>query len=142
MIFVTGTCTSWTAYGVLQSVLWTLLHLLHFCVANQLVSIVEDQHNKPWRPLPSGMIRPQHASALRWALILPCVLHSRNCNALLPSNVIILSTFIYNDLGLHYHWAAKNILTAIGYMAFNYGALSCLGEFECLISSLGLTSHR
>lgn len=121
------TCPFWTLFGVLQSLFWVWLHLLQFCIANQLVSVAEDQHNKPWRPVPAGLISSFQASILRWSAIIACIILSSFRRAHTSSNVIIAMTFLYNDLGLHSHWASKNVATAIGYMAFNQGALLCLG---------------
>lgn len=46
--------------------LWNFLNLLTFNLANQRLpaSILEDSHNKPWRPIPAGLLSPNEARRL------------------------------------------------------------------------------
>ncbi|KAF8888267.1 UbiA prenyltransferase family-domain-containing protein [Infundibulicybe gibba] len=104
------------------SILWTWIHLLHFCISNQVSSIAEDAANKPWRPIPSGRIKPSQASIIQWFLGSFCVLISLYWNVSYASTVLLLATWIYNDRGLHNHWLGKNSLTSVGYVSFNLGA--------------------
>ncbi|KAF8870377.1 UbiA prenyltransferase family-domain-containing protein [Infundibulicybe gibba] len=105
-----------------MSILWTWIHLLHFCISNQVSSITEDAANKPWRPIPSGRITPSQASMIQWLLGPFCVFISLYWNVSYASTALLLATWMYNDCGLHDHWLGKSSLTSIGYMSFNLGA--------------------
>ncbi|KXN81618.1 Digeranylgeranylglyceryl phosphate synthase [Leucoagaricus sp. SymC.cos] len=108
--------------------LWTWLHLLAFCVSNQLISVEEDIINKSWRPLPSGRISISATSKLRWLLVPICLTFSLFTNAFAASVVLIIATFVYNEMLFHHHWASKTFLTVIGYGAFITGSLMILSE--------------
>lgn len=44
------------------------LYIYSFCIANQLTGIEEDRINKPYRPLPSGLVSISGAR-IRWAIV-------------------------------------------------------------------------
>jgi hypothetical protein len=103
-------------------VFWTWLHLLQFCVANQIGSVSEDAINKPWRPLPSGRISPPVARSLRYALPPFCLLLSFAHETISASILLIIATYLNNDLEFGEHWSSRNVMCAVGYWAFNHGA--------------------
>ncbi|KAI0074085.1 hypothetical protein K474DRAFT_1717481 [Panus rudis PR-1116 ss-1] len=111
--------------NLLQSLLWTWLHLLQFNVANQLFSISEDLLNKADRPLPSNRISISSATRLRWVLVPLCWLQSYcySHQLMCISMMLSLSFCVYNEGGHHAgHWFVRNLLNAWGLALFEMGA--------------------
>ena len=104
---------------------WTWLVLLQICLSNQAStkSIMEDRANKPWRPIPSSRISLKQARSLHWCIIALCLGFSLHLNNLKAALVVIVSSWLYNDLGLSESWLSRNLLNAMGYMGFQYGAV-------------------
>ncbi|KAI0092001.1 UbiA prenyltransferase family-domain-containing protein [Irpex rosettiformis] len=113
-----------SAPHILHSIFWTWLHLLQFCIANQLNSVSEDAINKPWRPLPSDLIPLATARYLRWTLLPLCFLLSLTHGTLGAACVLSVATYVHNDMEFGEHWLNRNLLCAVGYWAFNRGAAS------------------
>lgn len=111
-----------SAAQIFRSICWTWLHLLQFCVANQLNSISEDTINKPWRLLPSNIVSWIAARHLRWTLLPLCLLLSLTQGTLDTSCVLSVATYVHNDMEFGERWLNRNLLCAIGYWAFNRGA--------------------
>ena len=110
---------------------WTWLHLLQFCIANQVHSIDEDAQNKPFRPLPSRRITATHALILRWLLVPICLAYSAlySGHVLYASVSMLILTICYNELhGDANHWLVRNILNALGTASFEWGATLLAGE--------------
>jgi hypothetical protein len=59
--------------------LWVYLHALFLCIANQCSNAKEDAINKPFRPLPSGLISHQEAIGLLFALVPICISQQVGC---------------------------------------------------------------
>ena len=110
--------------------LWVWLHLLQFCVSNQSLNPDEDCTNKPWRPIPAGMITVHASRILRWALLAVCLTLSALCNALLPGAALSFATWAHNEANLGSNWSTRNALNAIGYLSFSAGAstVGCTGR--------------
>lgn len=102
------------------------MHLLAFCLSNQYSGIVEDSLNKPWRPIPSGRISADRVQYFRCILIPLCLWFSfcDGPETFFASIVLILTTLLYNDCGLHRQWLGKNFSNALGYGAFELGAVA------------------
>ncbi|EPQ53734.1 hypothetical protein GLOTRDRAFT_24494, partial [Gloeophyllum trabeum ATCC 11539] len=128
---VLATCPDLRIENLAFSMFWTWLHLLQFCTSNQTLSVDEDAANKSWRPVPSGRISLASAKALRWWTVPLCLLLSHQKGALLPSMSLTVMTLMHNELGWHSGWFGRNLCCALGYMAFEWGAIS-------LASSSGL----
>ena len=107
---------------IILKVVWVFIHLLQFCVSNQTLDAEEDLKNKPWRPIPSGRISLRSALFLRWTLIPLCLLFSIVCGVLSPSVLFLAATIAYNELRLGAHWFLRNVLNAVGYASFSFGA--------------------
>lgn len=106
------------------------LHLLQFCVSNQIASLDEDAINKPWRPLPAKRVSLHHYRLLRQALVPLCLFTSFAMRrGMLQSIVLVVATWANNELSLDSHWVMRNIMVAIGYAAFNTGAVEVAGKF-------------
>jgi hypothetical protein len=81
--------------------LWNWLNLIVFNVANQRLpdSVVEDQINKPWRPMPSGRLSSDEARQLL-LYVLPCsLIFIHFIGAFEEALWMIALTWMYNDLG-------------------------------------------
>ena len=112
---------------MLCAVLWTWLHLLQFCVSNQSLNPGEDVLNKPWRPIPSGIVSVLNARILRWILLPLCLSLSMSLEALWQGVFLAIGFLVYNELHLDSHWLMRNALNAWGYASFNAGASSIAG---------------
>src|SRR6266851_4180220 len=103
-------------------VFWTWLHLLQTCVSNQSLDFEEDALNKPWRPVPSGLISVSGARTLRWILLPSCLFLSVYLETHGHSISLALATLVYNELHFHSHGLMRNVCSAWGYASFNAGA--------------------
>ncbi len=101
---------------------WVWLHLLQFCVSNQTTNPHEDSANKPWRPIPSGLISVHAARVLRWILLPICLAISVWCQVLSIGIALCLATLAHNELGWDAHWLPRNVLNAVGYASFRIAA--------------------
>ncbi|KAJ7579535.1 UbiA prenyltransferase family [Mycena floridula] len=102
-------------------VVWVWLHLLQACAANQMNGVAEDAQNKPYRPIPAGLISIETTRVLRWALVPVCLWLSWIFKVIYPGISLSLALIIYNELGLDSYWYTKNILNAIGIVSWNVG---------------------
>ncbi|TFK49264.1 hypothetical protein OE88DRAFT_403802 [Heliocybe sulcata] len=132
MACVLATCPDLEPGNLSLSILWTWLHLLQFCVSNQTLSVDEDAANKPWRPLPSGRISIATAETLRWWMTPLCIAYSARQGVLLPSIALTVMTYVHNELGFHSGWLGKNVCSALGYMAFEWGAIAIASSSRLL----------
>ena len=124
---------STTPDRMLLSMLWTWLHLLQFCVSNQSLDPDEDSSNKPWRPIPSGLISVDAARHLRWMLLPLCLSVSVRLEAYWQGISLALAFLAHNEFGLHSHLFMRNICNAWGYASFNAGAFAIAsGMFSVL----------
>ncbi|KAK0477956.1 hypothetical protein IW261DRAFT_1338127 [Armillaria novae-zelandiae] len=118
-------------YSVARASIWAYLHLLQFCVSNQLMGEAEDSLNKPWRPIAAGRISRSKAKVLRWALAVACLFLSYQFCVVRLSVMLTIGILISNELGFDAHWFGKNLTNALGYYSFQAGActiVSMLGD--------------
>jgi 4-hydroxybenzoate polyprenyltransferase len=87
---------------------WIYLHGLFLCIANQCSSAEEDVINKPFRPLPSGLISRQEAIGFLLGLIPVCIGASLSLGASGASAALMAASVSYCFLKLDYHWLTKN----------------------------------
>ncbi|KZT18943.1 hypothetical protein NEOLEDRAFT_1152282 [Neolentinus lepideus HHB14362 ss-1] len=127
-----ASCPDLRLENLVITFMWTWLHLLQFCASNQTLSVDEDAANKPWRPVPSGRISLANAKALRWWLTPLCLVCSLQQGMLLPSIALNVMTYVHNELGFHSGWLGRNVCCALGYMAFEWGAI-CMASSSCLL---------
>ena len=119
---------------MLYAVFWTWLHLLQFCVSNQSIDPEEDALNKPWRPIPSGLISVAGARRLRWILLPSCFLLSAYLEVRWQGIVLASAFLAHNELHLHSHCIMRNVCNAWGYASFNAGAFAiAAGTFLAVI---------
>ena len=107
---------------MVYSIFWTWIHLLQVCVSNQILDSDEDALNKPWRPIPSGLMSVSRAHTLRWILVPSCLSFSSCLGAHWPSISLMLATLAYHQLRFDSHVFLRNFCNAWGYASFNAGA--------------------
>ena len=116
------------------------LNLLVFELANQRLpsSIKEDSLNKPWRPIPSGLLTPIQ---MRWLLLLalPCVLITNwSLGAWKETTLLFNLTWIYNDLEAgNEDPILRNLVIGIAFGFYNGGSLRVACASECSVTSEG-----
>ncbi|KAJ7190579.1 UbiA prenyltransferase family-domain-containing protein [Mycena pura] len=104
-------------------ILWLWVHLLHFNTANQTASL-EDETNKPDRPLPARRITLRAATALRWTLMPACWALSRaySPETMYASMALSAFTALYNEgRGSGAHFVLRYALNGLGFAAFEVG---------------------
>lgn len=90
----------------------------------------EDAENKPYRPIPAGLITVKATRVLRWSLFPLCLGVSWACGVIYPGISLSLAFIVYNELGLDSYWYTKNFLNAIGIVSWNVGAANIAGAGE------------
>ncbi|KAI0148177.1 UbiA prenyltransferase family-domain-containing protein [Hypoxylon sp. NC0597] len=108
------------------TLLWTWSNLLPFDIFNQLSeeAIEEDRINKPWRPLPSGMINREQASSLMLKHYIFAVIVSINIGGLRQSiSLILLGTWYNAGGGADRSFVIRNAINAAGILSFASGAM-------------------
>ncbi|KAJ7616433.1 hypothetical protein FB45DRAFT_1105532 [Roridomyces roridus] len=106
-----------------HAVFWLWFHLLHFNTSNQTATL-EDESNKPDRPLPSGRITLESASVLRWTLLPMCwaLSWAYSQEVLYASLLLTAFTTMYNELGgSGSHFVVRYALNGLGFAAFEAG---------------------
>ncbi|PVH94757.1 hypothetical protein DM02DRAFT_721109 [Periconia macrospinosa] len=102
------------------------LNLLIFDFANQRLpqSVQEDTINKPWRPIPSGLITSEQMRKTMLVTIpLVLALDHYVFHVGLEAQLIPTFTWLYNDLGGAEDWIPRNIIIAGGFVLGNAGSL-------------------
>ena len=110
-------------------------------LANQTISLEEDEANKKDRPIPSKRISLHTAIVLRW--IVPFL--DLAWSAMYSKEVFFASlaccvvVWAYNDLRLASgHWAGRNLFIGLGMAVMEVGACLLAGMFHCFFTSLTL----
>jgi len=112
-------------------IFWTWFHVLQFDVSNQTLDPGEDELNKRDRPLPAKRITYRNALILRWALVPACWTLSAcySLETVYASMALTALTAIYDECGAHAgHWAIRNLVNALGFVAFEVGASLVAGN--------------
>ncbi|KAJ8115050.1 hypothetical protein ONZ43_g4756 [Nemania bipapillata] len=107
-------------------VFWVWINLLPFAIDNQRqpASILEDSHNKPWRPMPSRRMTEAQARTMMLGFYPLAVYASLRLGGLKQCLTLIVLGYGYNDLNLaDWHWASRNAINALGFCSFASGAL-------------------
>ena len=114
-----------------MGMLWVWVHQLMCNVSNQARSASEDSHNKPWRPLPAGRVTETQAGVLRWIIVIICLTLSAFCGSDLVFTTLglILTTFLYDEMGFAGHYIGKNLCNIGGYTTIELGATKLMGTF-------------
>ena len=85
--------------------------------------------NKPWRPIPSGIVSVANARILRWILLPLCLSLSISLEAHWQGISLAIAFIVHNELHLHSHWLMRNACNAWGYASFNAGASAIAGAY-------------
>ncbi|KAK0496615.1 hypothetical protein EDD18DRAFT_1074126 [Armillaria luteobubalina] len=109
-------------YSIVRASIWIYLHLLQFCISNQLIGEAEDLKNKPWRPIAARRISRSKARVLRWVLAVVCLFLSYLFSVVRPSFLLTIGILMSNELRFDAHWFGKNVTNALGYYSFQAGA--------------------
>ncbi|KAJ6546377.1 UbiA prenyltransferase family [Mycena sp. CBHHK59/15] len=119
------TAAPYQSFGRLfYAIFWTWLNLLQVDVSNQYKSIAEDAKNRPWRPLPDGRISQKSAALMRWILAPLCMLSGLpfGSGVVLCSITLTVILIAHDEIGFATNWVGKNLINAIGYASFEFGA--------------------
>ncbi|KAH8424840.1 UbiA family prenyltransferase [Aspergillus melleus] len=127
------------------AIIFNWANLLVFDIANQrlLESIREDSLNKPWRPLPRGLIDPNETRRLLLGAVPIVLALSAALGVWEESALILILTWMYNDLGGGDE-LTRDIMIAIAYDVFLFGSLriALATTTSCANISLSATGFR
>lgn len=104
---------------------WIWINLLPFCIDNQRQpsAIAEDAANKPWRPLPSGLVGSQQVKHWMLALYPMAVITSISVGGLRQCVALIILGVWYNDFGgSDKNFFVRNLINACGFVCYASGA--------------------
>lgn len=120
---------------------YNILHLSIFSASNQRLSASEDALNKPYRPIPSGLITSPQMTTLLFFLI-PCALgHAYLLSTPEETALLIALTWMYNDLNGNTGFIRRSLLNAIAYGLCNSGALRVALSLSSPTSSVSPLGH-
>ena len=122
-----------------QVIIFNWLNLLIFDIANQRLpaAIIEDRHNKPWRPLPSNLLTSSEADSLLLLTIPIALAASYTLGVLLESTFLITLTWMNNDLrGGEEYWN-RHALLAAAFAVYNSASLKLAAGSSSHISEKG-----
>ncbi|MDZ8186422.1 MAG: UbiA family prenyltransferase [Nostoc sp. ChiSLP02] len=97
-----------------QSTLYFWLCLTTCCIPNQLVGFEEDRHNKPDRPLVSGMVSYRGAQVRFAIAIILLIAFGAYLEILEWACLGLFCVIVHDCLGLSHHWLTKNLFIAGG----------------------------
>lgn len=102
------------------------INVLVFELANQRLpeAIVEDSYNKPWRPLPNGLITAVQTRRLLLGVLSLILGISYFLSVWKETSILFTLTWMYNDLkGGDEDFIVRNIIIAAAFGVYNEGAL-------------------
>ncbi|KAI0704542.1 UbiA prenyltransferase family [Earliella scabrosa] len=122
---------------LLLGMLWIWSHQLMCNVSNQARSKAEDALNKPWRPLPAGRLSECQAGTLRWVVVivnfaLSAWLGGLGSDLVLTTFGLLVTTYLYDELGFSNHCLGKNFCNIWGYTMIEIGATKLMGSQPAL----------
>lgn len=125
------TVAAWSDSTPARKSLWSVLgfstaYLLCYCyvhsLANQAHGAQEDAHNKPFRPIPSGLTTVAHTRR-RFVAVSVLYLVLGWSSGLLAWTLLWLAAVIaYNFTGWDRFWWVKNLYPAVGYLVQSVAA--------------------
>ena len=119
---------------------WNWLNLFIFDLANQRDPDApgEDAINKPWRPIPAGLITTLQMRRVLLAA-LPLVLAiNYHLGAWQETALIFILTWMYNDLKGGEDFLSRNAILSVGFACYNGGSLRVACGSDCEIHPFGL----
>ncbi|KAF4856025.1 Fumagillin beta-trans-bergamotene synthase [Colletotrichum siamense] len=138
-----------TAYEALQrlplSVFWIWVNLIVCGISNQRLpeSVLEDELNKPWRPIAAKRLTPDQAQRLLLTIIPLVMGMSLFIGGFTPSVTMMALLWTYNDLdGSSINIWSRNLINTGGIMCFSAGSLEVISGGQLLPKAwvwIGLT---
>ncbi|KAK1978647.1 UbiA prenyltransferase [Colletotrichum cereale] len=126
------------------AILWIWINLVVCGISNQRLekSVIEDEHNKPWRPIAAKRLTAEQARRLLLWMIPFAVGTSAVLGGFKSTVSMMTLLWMYDDLdGNAYLWG-RNALNTCGIICFSSGSLEVLSRGELLPMSwtwIGLT---
>ncbi|KAI0854547.1 UbiA prenyltransferase family-domain-containing protein [Xylaria cubensis] len=111
------------AKSIPKMLLWAWSNLLFFNLSNQRHSIEEDTLNKPWRPLPSGRLNQFQANMFFYCMYPAIAFISLTVGGLLPSLMVIILSFLYDNNNAASNPLLKNLINGVGIVSLFTGPL-------------------
>jgi len=98
-------------YRYLLLLPWSILFVYSFNLSNQIAGVLEDQINKPDRPIPSGKVTLKGAKLRRIVVVSAYLALSLYFPSILPETIgWILTTAFLNLTPAGHHWFGKNCI--------------------------------
>lgn len=118
----------------LHGLAWIWVHQLQCNVSNQYSTGAEDAINRPWRPIPAGLVNDKQKLLLRWGLPPFCIALSAfyGWDVAAASAALTATTIVYDEFSLAGHWIGKNACNIGGYVSFEIGATKIMGQLSSL----------
>lgn len=117
---------NWLLVRYPLALLWTWSNLLPFNIFNQLSeeAIEEDRINKPWRPLPSGMISREKAASLMLKHYILAIIVGASIGGWRQTlSLMFLGTWYNAGGGADKSFIVRNLINAAGILSFATGAM-------------------
>lgn len=107
-----------------KTTFWVWWNLLVLCVGNQRLpdGVQEDSLNKPWRPIAAGRISSSGATRLWYGLQIAVLGVSSMLGATVPTAVILLLSWLYNDQEGGGNAIIRNLLNGLAIVCWILGA--------------------
>ncbi|KAJ0374572.1 hypothetical protein COL26b_007191 [Colletotrichum chrysophilum] len=127
------------------SVFWIWVNLIVCGVSNQRLpeSVLEDELNKPWRPIAAKRLTPDQAQKLLLTIIPLVMGMSLFIGGFAPSVTMMALLWTYNDLdGSSINIWSRNLINTGGIMCFSAGSLEVISGGQLLPKAwiwIGLT---
>ena len=128
----------------IKAMLWNWINLLLFNLSNQRLpdAIAEDKLNKPYRPIPSGLLSSTTARRALLYGIPSVVLISYFLGAHQESIIMVGLTWMYNDLrGGDENFVLRNLIIAISFGVYNH-ASSRIAKGSVHTPELGIAGQQ
>lgn len=106
-------------------IFWVWINLLPFNIDNQrrADSVAEDAFNKPWRPLPLGLLTPRQAHNLMHGLYVLALLSTFRLGGSFQCLALMFFGWWYNSAGGSDNLLVRNFINACGFVCFASGAM-------------------
>ncbi|ORZ36776.1 hypothetical protein BCR44DRAFT_1431754 [Catenaria anguillulae PL171] len=116
-LYASASQLAWYHIGMsmVKSFIWGYLGLLVIDVTNQLMGMDEDKLNKPFRPLPAGLITVRGAMRLAVLSTFAFVYVANKMGVIWCALSFVAATSTYNFTGTDRNWLGKNLCNAWGY---------------------------